>query len=266
MDTVLYSVKNRVATITISREEKLNAINSDMYKEILRLMKQFEADDNVGAIILTGAGTKAFSAGTDISKMARTEQSDKPGGQPRPTTKEDRLIGNRAIQRTMMGIELLKKPVIAALNGLAVGGGFELALSCDIRIASETAFFFLPEVSYGIMPGSGASQRLTRICGIGVSKYMSLTCERVYADRAKEFGIVSEVLPPDKLMERATEMAEKIASYPMSGLMLAKDAIYRGAQVSLERGIEIEARNFVDCYDYPAAINGINNFNNRKKK
>ena len=264
MDTVVYTVKNRVATIRIAREEKLNAITADMYAEILRLMKQAEADDDVGAIILTGTGTKAFSAGTDITKMGSKGQVE-ANGVTRPKTKADRLVGGKKIQETMKGIEHLKKPVIAAMNGLAAGGGFELALSCDIRIASDTAFFFFPEVSYGIMPGSGGSQRLTRISGIAVCKYMSFTCERVYAEKAKEFGIVTEVLPSDKLMPRAIEMAERIASYPASGLALCKDAIYRGAQVPLEEGLYIEERNFVDCYDYPAAFAGIDKFNNRKK-
>ena len=232
--SVLYEVKNNVAVITIDKPEALNVLDLEGLRELDCIISKAQDDDDVYVLIITGAG-RAFVAGADIEQMRDLS----------PT-------GAKAFSETGSGvfsrIEALPKPVIAAVNGFALGGGCELALACDIRIASEKAKFGQPEAGLGISPGFGGTQRLPRIVGAAKAKELIFTGRIVTAQEALGIGLVNEVVAGDELLGRALEMAGKIASNSQIAVRQSKLAINKGAQCDLQTGIAYETQAFALCF------------------
>lgn len=226
-------VENRDAIlfVTIDRPKVLNALNAQTIGEIDRVFAEAGDDPSVKVIILTGGGEKAFVAGADINELATM------------TPLSGKAVAEKG-QRTLDRIERSSKPVIAAINGFALGGGCEIALACHIRIASEKASLGLPEVTLGIIPGYGGTQRLSRLVGKGKALEMILTGDRISASDAERIGLVNKVVSPDQLLAAAEEMAKKIASRSSVAIASALEATNVGLDVSLADGQTLEATNF----------------------
>ncbi len=223
-----------IATITVDRPKKLNALDNDTLEELGEAFQDAIFDDEVGVVILTGAGEKAFVAGADIEMLSRQGVLD---------GKQNSLLG----QDLMDLIEDCPKPVIAAVNGFALGGGCELALACDFRYASENAVFGLPEVGLGILPGYGGTQRLPRLVGTGRAMEMILTGARIDAGEALRIGLVNRVLPLGELLPACRETAGAILSKGPLAVQMAKEAVRRGSLLSLKEGLALEADLFGLC-------------------
>jgi enoyl-CoA hydratase len=216
-----------VGIATLNRPQQLNALSFALVKETCLALEDFDRDDEVRVIILTG-GEKVFAAGADIKEMQEATPFD------------ERLQG-RLLFRDR--INKIAKPIIAAVSGYALGGGCELAMSCDIILASETARFGQPEINIGIIPGSGGTQRLTRIVGKYRAMGMVLTAEQLGAFDAERFGLVNKVVPPELLMEEAKGMAKKIAGKSPLAIRLAKEAILKSANTPLDEGLDFERKS-----------------------
>ncbi len=229
--TLLLEHRDGIAIVTINRPDKLNALSDDVVRELGRAFAALKDDGAVRGVILTGAGPKAFVAGADIGDLAKQGVLD---GRQRA------LSG----QEVLFAIERLGKPVLAAVNGFALGGGCELAMACHLRIASENARFGQPEVNLGITPGYGGTQRLPRIVGKGNALYMLLTGEHVNAAEALRIGLVSRVVPLDQLMAEAEKLMRTIIGKGPLALKLTMEAVDRGLETSLEDGLRIEADAF----------------------
>ncbi|WP_406677101.1 enoyl-CoA hydratase-related protein [Neomoorella carbonis] len=228
-------VEESIATLTINRQEALNALNRTVLEELKEVINNIAADDQVKALIITGAGSKSFVAGADIAAMKDMTPLE---------AKEFSFLGHRVFA----AIEKLPIPVIAAINGFALGGGCELALACDIRIAASTARLGQPEVKLGIIPGFGGTQRLARIVGKGIASELIFSGEMIDAERALAIGLVNAVVPPEKLMEEAQKLAQKIIANGPVALRYAKAAIHNGLQMTLEQGCQYEVELFTDCF------------------
>lgn len=228
---ITITVEGSLGLITINRPDKLNALNNETCKEIGLALSELENETKVAAIAITGAGDKAFCAGADIIELQV---------QNGVTGYEKAHQG----QNLLYKIEHLAKPVIAAINGFALGGGCELIMGCDIRIASEKAKLGQPEVNLGIIPGFGGTQRLPRLVGKGKAMELILTGDIIDVNEAFRIGLVDKVTPHEKLMETVKEIAEKIALKAPLAIKYAKRAIHEGLQVDLERGCELEALYF----------------------
>jgi enoyl-CoA hydratase len=224
-------IVDRIAWITLQRPEKLNALNNEVLKELEQAFASLEFDDQVGAVVLTGSGEKAFVAGADIAELASLDTA---------SARRQALAGQAVFER----IESFPKPVIAAVNGFALGGGCELALACHIRIASENAKFGLPEVSLGVIPGYGGTQRLPRLVGKGVALDMILSGEMVAAADAYRTGLVSRVFPQAELRAGADKLARMILARGPLALRSALDAVQQGLEMPLEKGLQFEAALF----------------------
>ncbi|HSP07382.1 MAG TPA: enoyl-CoA hydratase-related protein [Acidobacteriota bacterium] len=222
---VQLDIRDRIAYITINRPEVRNALDLQTVNELHAVLEQINRSDQTGAVILTGGGDKVFVSGADIRDI-------------RARNKMDALKGINS--RLFKAVEDCEKPVVAAVNGFALGGGFELALSCDIRICSDNARFGLPEVSLGILPGAGGLYRLQRIAGLGAAKEMILTGNILDADRALQLGLVSEVVPQPKLMSAAQQLAEKILSRGPLAVRLAKRSLNLVTQMSTEAAMALD--------------------------
>jgi enoyl-CoA hydratase len=224
-------VQDRIATLSVNRPDKLNALNEQTIREIGAAMDEITGRDDVGGVILTGAGEKAFVAGADIAELARMGPVDG-------------IDVSRLGQAVFRRIELSRKPVIAAVNGFALGGGCELALACHLRIASENAQFGLPEVKLGIIPGYGGTLRLPRIVGKGRALELMLTAQFVKADEAYRIGLANRVVPQAELMDvcRAT-MQTILANGPVA-LGLAIECTTRGMEMSVDDGLALESNLF----------------------
>lgn len=253
LNNVVLEKNAHLAIVTINRPKALNALNSETLKELDTVIADLENDSNIYAVILTGAGEKAFVAGADISEMKDLNEEE---GNAFGT------LGNNVFRR----LENLNKPVIAAISGFALGGGCELAMACDIRIASEKARFAQPEVGLGITPGFGGTQRLPRIVGEGKAKELIYTCDMVKADEALRIGLVNKVVPLESLMEEAKAMANKIIANAPIAVKLCKDAINRGTQVDMDKAIVIEAEDFGKCFLSEDQKEGMNAFMERREK
>jgi len=230
-DTLILDREGSIAVVTINRPDKLNALHVSMIADLETLIGELSADDGVGVIVLTGAGEKSFIAGADIGGLA-----------------EQGVFGGREAVRVGQSLtrafEFSPKPVIAAINGYCLGGGLEMALGCDLRFASTNARLGLPEVSLGLIPGYGGTQRLPRLIGMGRALQMILTGDPVTAEEALSLGLVNGVFEPEGLMEGVFAVARKIISRGPTAVGLAKQSARRGAQMSLDEGLELEADLF----------------------
>lgn len=224
-ENLLIEKSQGIALITINRPEKRNALDPRTWREVGVAVEELEADDEVGVIIFTGAGDKCFAAGSDIAQIKGRTLID---GLAAPS------------QRALMRLEAVEKPVIAAVNGFALGGGCELSMACDIRIASETASFGQPEVNLGIMPGAGGTQRLASLVGVGKAKELILTGDIIDAREARRIGLVNQVVPAGELLEAARRCAEKMMSKGPLAVRVAKIAINTGLKFGPEAGMVAE--------------------------
>jgi enoyl-CoA hydratase len=230
--TLETDAEHAIATITINRPDKLNALSRPLLEDLSAAIDEVAADEGVRAIILTGAGNKAFVAGADIGEIAALD-----GVQ---TGTDYAQFG----QSVMRKLELLPKPVIVAINGYALGGGCELALCGDVRIAADTAQLGQPEINLGVIPGFGGTQRLARLIGRDRAKLLIFTGERVGAEEAYQLGIVDRVVPAAGLMDAAYELAAQLAAKAPRALALAKAAVNEGLDRSLDDGLRLEAELF----------------------
>lgn len=233
-ENLLYEVKNQIAYVTLNRPKVLNALNRQTVEELGDALKRSREDADVRVLILTGTGEKSFVAGADINELAQRTPIDGA---------EFSLFGQEIFHR----LETMGKPSIAAINGFALGGGCELALSCTIRIASKNARLGQPEVKLGIIPGYGGSQRLARLCGKGLAHELILTGEMISADEALRIGLVNHVVEASELMSTAEAIAKKIIANAPLAVQFSMDAIERGAEMSQEEGLFLEATLFGLC-------------------
>ncbi|WP_244833787.1 short-chain-enoyl-CoA hydratase [Clostridium sp. BJN0001] len=253
LENVILEKEGHLAIVTINRPKALNALNSQTLKDLDVVMDDLEKDTDIYAVILTGSGEKSFVAGADIAEMK--DLDEKQG-------REFGILGNKVFRR----IEKLDKPVIAAVNGFALGGGCEISMSCDIRIASETALFGQPEAGLGITPGFGGTQRLSRIVGLGKAKEMIYTAKNIKADEAYRIGLVNKVVPLENLMDEAKAMASKIMRNAPVAVKLCKDAINRGMQVDIDTAVNIESEDFGKCFATEDQKEGMSAFLERRKE
>jgi enoyl-CoA hydratase len=251
-EDIAVSKKGRIATVTVNRPEKLNAIRLQTMLEISDALRDIEADDQVRVLVVTGAGDKSFIAGADISIMARE-----------PDYIQTLHEFPRAQEITCQ-LENFRKPVICRINGYALGGGTEMALSCDIRIASENAVFGLPEIKLGIIPGYGGTQRLPRLIGMGKAKRLIFTGEHIDAQKALAFGLVDEVVPQAELDNTVQALAEKISCHSPVALHMAKSAMNNGTQGHLATGLDLETRCFSLCFGTQDRVEGMSAFLEKK--
>jgi enoyl-CoA hydratase len=226
---ILTEVKGRVALVTLNRPKQMNALNATLMQELGAALYAFDADDGIGAIVITG-NDKAFAAGADIGAMKDYDFMQ--------------AFKSDYITRDWEHIRNVRKPVIAAVAGYALGGGCELAMMCDLVIAAESARFGQPEINLGTFPGSGGTQRLPRAVGKAKAMDLILTARMMDAAEAERAGLVSRVVPADKLLSEALAVAEKIASYSLPVTMMAKEAINRAYESTLAEGVRFERRLF----------------------
>lgn len=230
-ETILYEVKDKIAYITLNRPDKFNALSMALINELRRAFLAADHDENVRILIITGAGDKAFAAGADIAEF-----------QGMSALNASRFAKNG--QHVFYLLEKLKKPSIAAVNGLALGGGCELAMACSMRVASENAKFGQPEVNLGIIPGYMGTQRLPRLVGKGIAMEMILTGNHIRADEAHRIGLVNKVVPRDELMTTCEKMAADIIAKAPVAIEAAMEAINRGLNMTDEEGGYLEAELF----------------------
>ena len=252
MSLVLKKISNHIAILTINRPEVLNAMNNEVVAHLDATVQSCIEDEQVGVIILTGAGEKAFVAGADIKKM----QSMGP---------EAALEFGKAGQQMTLTIENSPKPVIAAVNGFALGGGCEISLACHIRVASETATFGQPEVLLGILPGWGGTQRLPRLVGSGLANEIITTGRMVSALEAKSMGLVNHVVPPDELMNKCMEIANQILKNGPNAIAKSLSCIQKRMGMSMEDGLQIEVENFSKLFATEEAKEGLSAFVEKRK-
>jgi len=226
---ILTEQKGRVGLVTLNRPKQLNALNAKLMQELAQALYAYDADPGIGAILITG-NEKAFAAGADIAVM-------------KDFTFQDAYMADY-ITRDWEHLRRIRKPVIAAVAGYALGGGNEVALMCDIVIAADNAKFGQPEINLGVMPGAGGTQRLPRAVGKAKAMDMCLTARTIDAQEAERSGLVSRVVPADKLMEEALAVAQKVASYSLPVAMMVKESINRAYETALSEGVLFERRVF----------------------
>ena len=253
MAFIQYEEHERVGLLTIDRPQALNALNTELLKELEQVLDQIDLE-NTRCLIITGAGEKAFIAGADVAEMS--EMNAEEG-------REFGAYGNRIFRK----LEVLPIPVIAAINGFALGGGNELALACDIRICSENAVFGQPEAGLGITPGFGGTQRLARVIGsLSKAKEILFTCRNIKAEEAKEIGLVSAVYPSKTLMEEAQKMAKRIAMQAPIAIRNIKKAVNDGLDLPIEKAIDVEIALFSECYSSEDQKEGMRAFVEKRKE
>lgn len=243
---VKYETRGRVAMVTIDRPEKRNALDGQVRCAFLGAIDRALRDENVRCVIVTGAGDKAFVAGADIGEFEGRSPVDQWRVMKAPSIFD--------------AVERLPKPVIAAINGYCLGGGMELALACDVRIASSSAKFGQPEVNLGIIPGGGGTQRLPRIVGLGAALRLILSGEIIAADEALRLRLVEEVTEPDRLLGRATELAELMASKSPVAVAAAKEATRAALSLPLDDGLKLETALFQLCFSSADKAEGVRAF------
>ena len=248
---IKYEEEDKIAILTINRPKALNALNSGVLDELDKTLSSIDTN-KIRALIITGAGEKSFVAGADIGEMSKL------------TKKEGEAFGKKG-NDVFRKIENFPIPVIAAINGFALGGGCEISMSCDIRICSENAVFGQPEVGLGITPGFGGTQRLARLVGEGMAKQMIYTARNIKADEALRIGLVNAVYKQSELMDAAKKMAKTIAMNAPIAVRNCKKAINDGMQVDMDKAIVIEEKLFGDCFETEDQRAGMGNFLEKDK-
>jgi enoyl-CoA hydratase len=252
METLEYILSdNHVATVYLNRPP-YNPLNSQLYKELATLFEELEKDPLVRAIIITGKGDRAFAAGADINEMMNLN-----GAEMLEMSRVSRAAYNK--------VEAISKPVIAAVNGLALGGGCELALACDFRICSSNTKFGLPEVNLGIIPGGGGTQRLPRLIGQSKAKELLFFGEMIDADKAVELGIVNKEVELDELLLEATKWAEKLAEKSRIAMHMLKKSVNQGLSVDMQSGLDLEAACFGNAFASEDRKEGMQSFVEKRK-
>ena len=252
MGFVKLEQKGRVGVLTIDRQEALNALNGQVMSDLAAMLDEVEASKDIDVVVLTGAG-RSFVAGADIGEMKdMTAVEGKAWGD----------FGNA----TFMKVETMSKPVICAVIGFALGGGCELAMACDIRLASEKAKFGQPEVGLGITPGFGGTQRLPRIVGYGKAMELILSARVIGAAEAKEIGLVNAVYPPEELMDKAMELANAIAANAQIAVRQSKRCIRKGMQTDIHTGVAYEAEAFGLCFSTEDQTEGMTAFVEKRQE
>jgi enoyl-CoA hydratase len=251
-ENILFEVKDGVGVLTFNRPKALNALNPKTLEEVGQVVDRVRSDDTVRVLVLTGAGEKAFVAGADISEF------------PKMNALQARLFGERG-QEVFFKLEQLPKPVIACVNGFALGGGCELAMSCDFIYASDKARFGQPEVNLGLIPGFGGTQRLARLVGRAKAKELCMTGEMIDAQQAKELGLAAKVFPADQLIEETMKAARLLASKSPNVLRSVKQVVDRGMDVDLKSGCALEVEAFGVCFASQDAREGVSAFLEKRK-
>jgi enoyl-CoA hydratase len=250
-ETILVEKRGSVAILTINRPDKLNSLSSKVHIEGVLALDELRKDDEVRVLVITGAGEKSFVAGADISEFAGKT----------PYTQR-----NSFHEKTLFNsLDAFPKPVIAMINGFCLGGGCELALACDIRIANEKARFGQPEINLGIIPGGGGTQRLTRLIGEGKSMEMILSGDMIDAQTAFSLGLVNHVYSVEELETKTLELANKIAEKSPIALQLAKEAVKLAAKSNLDEGLKREVDLFAICFSTEDKIEGVAAFLEKRK-
>ena len=229
------TVEDGIAVVTLNRPEALNSINRALRMEMMQLFPELDMRQDVKVIVITGAGDKAFCTGADLKERSTRSTEEMVHDRHYLTAKSTSIISS------------VSKPVIAAIKGYCMAGGYEMVLQCDISICSDNAIFSLPEVTHGFFPGGGACQRLPRLVGYQMAKELIFTGRRWDAKEAKELGLVNKVVPLDKVMDEAMAMATKIASYPSIGVIQAKRALNQSMEVGLTAGLRFDVEAWVGC-------------------
>ncbi|OYD08069.1 enoyl-CoA hydratase/isomerase family protein [Paludifilum halophilum] len=241
------------ALLTIQRPDVMNALNRETLRELGQALDWVEAEGDIHALVMTGAGDKAFVAGADIKELRQV-----------PSSEEAERLASRG-QALFSRVEELPIPVIMAINGFALGGGCELAMSGDILLASQNAKFGQPEVNLGVLPGYGGTQRLARLVGKSTAKYLCLTGEMITAEEAFRLGLVQKVLPSDQLMDEAKKLAGLLASKAPKAMNYIKKSVNRGAEVDLAAGLDLEASYFGVVFNTRDRLEGMDAFLEKRK-
>jgi len=250
-ETIILNVEEGIATITLNRPP-LNPLNTKLFNELGQAVAELDADPAVHVVVITGAGEKAFAAGVDIAEMKDMT--------PVEVHHFCKISGN-----TISLIENIDKPTIAAVNGLALGGGCEVSLVCDFRLAADTAKFALPEITLGIIPGGGATQRLPRLIGVARAKEMLFLGEFIDANQAGQLGLVNKVVPAAELMQEVKALAKKLTAKSAHTLSVMKGSVNKGLCMSLTEAIEFERKNFVLAFASEDRQEGFNAFVEKRK-
>ena len=249
---VKYEIQNKIAIITIDRPKAYNALNNDVLLQIGLALDLIEQEENVNVFILTGAGDKSFVAGADIVAMQKMTPMQ---------AKEFSIFGQSVMNR----IAKMNAIVIAAINGYALGGGCELAMACDLRIAATNAKLGIPEVTLGVIPGFGGTQRLSRLVGIGRAMELLATGGQIDAEEAYRIGLVNRVVKQEELMDYCLALAEKIAANSANAIALGKQCIYAGEDMDLDSGLAYEAGQFALTFSTPDQSEGMTAFVEKRK-
>lgn len=245
-ETVLFEQEGRVAILTVNRPDKLNALNQAVRDEMLAHLQKIEKDDSIGVVVITGSGEKSFIAGADIQEFAGRSPFDQREAMAFPRVFD--IMAN------------YPKPVIAMINGFCLGGGCELSMSCDIRIASEKARFGQPEIKLGLIPGGGGTQRMPRLIGLGNAMRLILTGDMIGAAEALQIGLVDQVVPHEELRAKTLELATKIASFSQLTVRVAKEAMRSSERMAIEEGILYERDLFCLCFSTEDKKEGVDAF------
>jgi enoyl-CoA hydratase len=249
---VRYENQEQVATLTLNRPESLNALNTALLTELRTALKAAEADAAVRVVVITGAGGKAFCAGADVAELLKK-------------TPEEARAFSQWFQGIFTVIESMRKPVLAKIHGFCLGGGLELALACDFRIASDTSTFGLPEVNLAIIPGGGGTQRLPRLIGKTKALEMLMTGEQINAAEAERLTLVNEIVPADELDRAVDKFIQKLLTKSPGTLGILKKALNNGLEMDLERALDYEADCFEDALKTEDAQEGLKAFLEKRK-
>ena len=249
---IKYEEEGEVSILTINRPKALNALNSQVLEELDKTLDAIDTS-KIRVLIVTGSGEKSFVAGADIAEMSTLTKAE---------GEKFSKKGNDVFRK----LETFPIPVIAAINGFALGGGCELSMSCDIRICSENAIFGQPEVGLGITPGFGGTQRLARLIGMGMAKEMIFTAQNIKAEQALRIGLVNAIYPQNELLNEAKKLALTIAKNGANAIKNSKKAINEGIQVDIDKAIQIEEKLFGDCFENPEQVEGMKKFLEKGKK